>query len=102
MTDAMCGFRAFNAPALHKVIHVLDQMLEPQYLASEMFIRFAKEGLTVGEVPIQMQGRRAGHSYKGTVRYGWGVLKAIIRTLIDKSYRSRGDEKSNADIQETM
>jgi glycosyltransferase involved in cell wall biosynthesis len=85
MTDAMCGFRAFKVSALKRVIHIFDQMLEPQYLASEMFIRFSKEGLTVGEIPIRMQERIKGHSYKGTVRYGWGVLKAIIRTFLDKN-----------------
>ncbi|MBW1672243.1 MAG: glycosyltransferase family 2 protein [Deltaproteobacteria bacterium] len=87
MTDAMCGFRAFKVSALKRVIHIFDQMLEPQYLASEMFIRFAKEGLTIGEIPIHMQDRTKGHSYKGTIRYGWGVLRAIIRTLVDKNYR---------------
>jgi glycosyltransferase involved in cell wall biosynthesis len=87
MTDSMCGFRAFNVSALKKVIYVFDQMLEPQYLASEMFIRFAKEGLTVGEIPIHMRSRTKGRSYKGTIRYGLGVLRAIIRTLVDKNYR---------------
>ncbi|MFC1892278.1 glycosyltransferase family 2 protein [Thermodesulfobacteriota bacterium] len=83
MTDAMSGFRAHRISSLKKVFHIFDQMLEPQYLASEMFIRFSKEGLTVGEVPIHMQDRLKGHSYKGTIRYGWGVLKAIVRTLMD-------------------
>lgn len=85
MTDAMCGFRAFNVNALRRVIHVFDQMLEPQYLASEMFIRFSNAGLKVGEVPINLQDRKKGHSYKGTLRYGLGVLKAIIRTIMDKA-----------------
>jgi len=83
MTDAMCGFRAHRVSSLKKVIHIFDQMLEPQYLAAEMFLRFSREGLTVGEVPIHMQNRKKGHSYKGTIRYGWGVLKAIIRTVLD-------------------
>lgn len=83
MTDAMCGFRAHRVSSLKKVIHIFDQMLEPQYLAAEMFMRFSREGLTVGEVPIHMQNRKKGHSYKGTIRYGWGVLKAIIRTVLD-------------------
>jgi glycosyltransferase involved in cell wall biosynthesis len=87
MTDSMCGFRAFKVSALKKILYIFDQMLEPQYLASEMFIRFAKEGLTVGEIPIHMRDRTKGRSYKGTIRYGLGVLKAIIRTLVDKNYR---------------
>ena len=87
LTDCMCGFRAYKVDAIKSIEDILDQMLEPQYLASEMFIRFAKEGLIVGEIPIHMQDRTKGHSYKGTIRYGWGVLKAIIRTLVDKNYR---------------
>ena len=85
MTDAMSGFRAHRVTALRRVFNILDQMLEPQYLAAEMFIRFSKAGLTVGEVPIHMQDRLKGHSHKGTIRYGWGVLKAILRTVLDRS-----------------
>jgi len=82
MTDSMCGFRAFRAPSLRKVAHIFDDMLEPQYLAAEMFLRFSKEGLTVEEVPINLRDRGFGFSYKGLFRYGWGVTRAIIRTLM--------------------
>jgi len=85
MTDVMCGFRLFRVSALQRVIQIFDHMLEPQYLASEMFIRFSKAGIAVGEVPIDMHDRIRGQSYKGTVRYGWGVLKAIVRALLDRS-----------------
>ena len=85
MTDAMCGFRAFNVASIRRIIHVFDQMLEPQYLASEMFIRFSDAGLKVSEVPINLQDREKGDSYKGTLRYGLGILKAIIRTMMDKA-----------------
>lgn len=85
MTDAMCGFRAFNVAALRPILHIFDQMLEPQYLASEMFIRFSNADLKVGEVPINLKERNIGQSYKGTLRYGVGVLKAIIRTMMDKA-----------------
>ena len=87
MTDAMCGFRAFKRTSLLKVAPLLDSMLEPQYVAAEMFLRFAKAGLTVEEVPIHLADRSSGQSYKGFVRYGFGVLKAILRTLTDKTYR---------------
>lgn len=88
MTDSMCGFRAFRKESLMKAANLLDTMLEPQYLAAEMFIRFAKAGLTVEEVPIHLKDRSSGSSYKGMVRYGFGVLKAIARVLTDKSYRN--------------
>ena len=82
MTDSMCGFRAFRASSLRKVAHIFDDMLEPQYIAAEMFLRFSKEELTVEEVPINLRDRGFGLSYKGLFRYGWGVTRAIIRTLM--------------------
>lgn len=88
MTDSMCGFRAFKKKSLGRVANLLDEMLEPQYLAAEMFLRFAKAGLTVEEVPIALKERSSGKSYKGLVRYGFGVIKAITRVLADKSYRN--------------
>lgn len=90
LTDALCGFRAFRVSSLRDVLEIFDQMLEPQYLAAEMFIRFAKAGLRVGEVPIHMRDRISGFSYKGFFRYGMGVLKAITRTLLDKNQREEG------------
>lgn len=81
MTDSMCGFRAFRADSLRRVRHVFAQVDEPQYLAAEMFIRFAQEGLTVAEIPIHLANRSSGTSYKGLVRYGWGVTKAILKTI---------------------
>lgn len=89
MTDSMCGFRAFRADSLRRVQYIFDQINEPQYLAAELFIRFACEGLTVAEVPIHMTARKSGVSRKGRkglddlVRYGGGVTRAIIRTLLD-------------------
>ena len=82
MTDSMCGFRAFRASSLRRVAHIFDDMLEPQYLAAEMFLRFSKEGLTVEEVPMNLHDRGFGLSYKGLFRYGFGVTRAIIRTLL--------------------
>lgn len=87
MTDALCGFRAFRKDSLFKVEPLLDSMIEPQYLAAEMFIRFSKAGLHVDEVPIHLNDRSSGHSHKGFVRYGFGILKAITKTLTDKKLR---------------
>ncbi len=88
LTDSMSGFRAFKVSALREVIDILDNLIEPQYIASEMFIRFSKAGLSIDEVPISMRERKSGTSYKGFIRYGMGVLRAIIRTLLDKNFRN--------------
>ena len=82
MTDSICGFRAFRADSLRRVEHVFSEMDEPQYLAAEMFIRFAREGLTVAEIPISLSDRNSGISRKGLAKYGWGVTKAILKTTL--------------------
>lgn len=87
LTDALCGFRAFRKKSLVHAAPLLDSMLEPQYIAAEMFIRFARLGLKVTEVSIHLEDRLTGRSHKGFLRYGFGIIKAITKTLIDKDYR---------------
>ena len=84
MTDSMCGFRAFRSESLRKALPLLDRMLEPQYLAAEMFIRFSRIGLTVVEVPITLKARTSGVSHKGLFRYGWGVSRAILYSILTR------------------
>jgi polyprenyl-phospho-N-acetylgalactosaminyl synthase len=82
LTDAMSGYRAFRTDSLKRCQSLLNDFLEPQYLASEMFIKFSRLGLTVREIPIHISSRGFGFSYKGLIRYGWGVSRAIVRTLL--------------------
>jgi glycosyltransferase involved in cell wall biosynthesis len=89
LTDSMCGFRAFRTNSLRRVIKELENMFEPQYLAAEMFIRFAHAGLTVTEIPIELKERTSGRSRKGTLRYGWGVGRAILKTFLEKKVVTR-------------
>lgn len=89
LTDSMCGFRAFRVSSLRRVIDELERMFEPQYLAAEMFIRFAHAGLTVTEIPIELKERSSGRSRKGTVRYGWGVGRAILKTFLEKKFKAK-------------
>lgn len=89
MTDAMCGFRAFRASSLKPIEPVLIRMLEVEYIASEMFIRFSKAGLTISEVPVKLRDRQSGKSYKGLVRYGVGIAMTILRALFDVTVRQK-------------
>lgn len=82
LTDSMSGFRAFRAISLRRCSSVLNNFIEPQYLASEMFIKFSKDKLKVTEIPIHIGSRGFGLSYKGLIRYGWGVSRTIVRTLL--------------------
>ena len=89
LTDCMCGFRAYDVNVIRHIQDVFDQILEPQYLAAEALIRFSKSGLSILEVPIDLKERKTGRSYKGFLRYGLGILRAIIRTLLDKNLHKR-------------
>ncbi len=83
VSDSMCGFRAFKGTSVKKITAILVKMVEPEYIASEMWIKFAKAGLTATDAPIHLAGRKHGFSYKGMLRYGWGVCSTIIRSKLD-------------------
>jgi len=83
MTDALCGFRAFRRSSIERVASQLNFVIEPQYMAAEMFIRFSRAGLNIEEIPVHLAERRWGVSTKGVLRYGIGILRAIMRTLLD-------------------
>jgi glycosyltransferase involved in cell wall biosynthesis len=83
MTDAMCGFRAFRGSSLNKIVPIFEQTTSTNYIASEMWIKFAAAGITVCEIPINLKGRAYGFSSKGLFRYGWGVSSAIIKAKLD-------------------
>jgi glycosyltransferase involved in cell wall biosynthesis len=83
MTDAMCGFRAFRGSSLKKMVPLFEQMTSTNYIASEMWIKFATAGITVFEIPINLKGRSYGFSSKGLFRYGWGVFSTIIKAKLD-------------------
>jgi glycosyltransferase involved in cell wall biosynthesis len=83
MTDALCGFRAFRRQSIARVTPRLNFMIEPQYVAAEMFIRFSRAGLRIEEIPVHLAERGWGVSRKGVLRYGFGIVKAIVRTMLD-------------------
>ena len=87
MTDSMCGFRAYQRKALLKL--QLNNMLEPEYLAPELFMRASKVRLKISEVPVTLEDRDHGESHKGCIRYGYGILKAMLVVFLDKTYHMK-------------
>ncbi|MCP5045537.1 MAG: hypothetical protein GY940_00075, partial [bacterium] len=83
LTDSMCGYRAYRVSSLKRIKEIFDDFKEPEYMASEVWIKFSRAGLTVKEVPIALGERKFGFSYKGLFRYGWGVASTIIRSEMD-------------------
>jgi glycosyltransferase involved in cell wall biosynthesis len=89
ITDAMCGLRAYKVASLRWIIDDLSRLLENEYSAAELFMRFGKAGLKMAEVPVTLRNRVCGSSRKGMVNYGIGIMMAIARTLLDGRYWRR-------------
>ncbi|MGD2249940.1 MAG: glycosyltransferase family 2 protein [Candidatus Methanofastidiosia archaeon] len=79
LTDSMCGFRVFTAEGLQKFCYGLNQ--SRQYMAPEIFIKASRCGLTVEEIPVHIVERPHGRSWKGMLKYGYGLIKTIVKTL---------------------
>jgi len=84
LTDTMCGFRAHRADRLRGTARLLllDAPFEREYGAAEYLIKASRLGFTVSEIPIHVSSRKHGVSYQGTFRYGWGVLNAVVKTVL--------------------
>jgi len=78
VSDAANGFRAIRANRLAEIAFTEDQFHNP-----ELLIGAARSGLRIAEVPITVRRRVAGKSKKGgTLRYGLGFLRVVIRTWL--------------------
>ena len=86
-TDALTGFRAFRRSSVEREMAMLGQMLEPQYLTPELLIRLGRSGFSVAEVPVNIRNRIHGVSTKGLLRFGFGILRVVVRTLLDNRRR---------------
>lgn len=84
LTDAMCGFKAYKTASIRKYRKLLDELVETEYIAAEMLIKFGSAGLRVKEVPVTIKERESGKSRKGTFRYGFAVAWIILRTVLKK------------------
>ena len=89
LTDGMCGFKAYRAESLLKSSHVFNGLIETEYIAAELYIRFGRSNLNVGEIPINVLARASGRSHKGTFRYGFAVAWVIMRALFDLKMKDR-------------
>ena len=87
MTDPMCGFRGYNLDSMRPHLDIFSSYHNPQHNAIEMFIRSSRRSLRVHEIPITVDARISGLSYKGELRYGWNVLMAILKTYLEGDSR---------------
>jgi hypothetical protein len=76
ITDCSSGYRAFRSSAL-KDLHLIEE----QFHTSETILAALKAGLRLEEVPVTISRRFSGSSKKPpALRYGWGFLRAIVKT----------------------
>lgn len=87
LSDALTGFRAFRRASVEREMSMLGHMLEPQYLTPELLIRLGRSGFKVAEVPVNIRSRVHGQSTKGLLRFGFGILRVVVRTLLDNRRR---------------
>ena len=78
VTDVANGYRAIRANRLAEIVFTEDQFHNP-----ELLLGAARAGLRIREVPVTIRVRSAGTSKKGgTLRYGYGFLRVIVRSWL--------------------
>jgi len=78
VTDVANGYRAIRASSLAAIVFTEDQFHNP-----ELLLGAARAGLRIREVPVTIRLRVAGSSKKGgTLRYGYGFLRVIVRSWL--------------------
>jgi glycosyltransferase involved in cell wall biosynthesis len=78
VTDATSGFRAYNRTA----IALLARMYPQDYPEPEVIITLRKHRLRVGEAPVRMQPRLAGHSSITPIRSTYYMAKVTLALII--------------------
>jgi hypothetical protein len=84
LTDGLCGYKAYRMGSLVRHPGALEGLIESEYIAAEMYMRFSRLGLRIIEIPVNVSRRTHGKSRKGTFRYGAAVAWIILRSYIDK------------------
>ena len=76
ITDCSNAFRALRVNELKKL-----EFFEDQFHTTELIIQAVQNGIRFKEVPVTLLKRQRGETKKpGSLKYGWGFFKAIIKT----------------------
>ena len=86
LTDALSGFKAYRNSSLKNNIQKYLPLIETEYIAAELYIKFGRSQLRPAEIPIHIGPRAYGKSRKGTIRYGVAVAWIVIRTLLSGAH----------------
>jgi glycosyltransferase involved in cell wall biosynthesis len=80
LTDAQCGFRAYN----RKAIESLTLEEEGMGVSAEALLKARDLGLMVAEVQVEVQYKGLETSTHNPFRHGLGVISAIIRLVVEE------------------
>ena len=80
VTDAQCGFRAYNRKAIENLT------LEEQGMgvSAEVMLKARAMGLRVTEVPVEVHYRGLETSTHNPLKHGLGVISTIIRLVVEE------------------
>jgi len=80
ISDAQCGFRAYNK----KAMQALKLSEEGMGISAEILRRAGEQGLRVGEVSVQVTYKGVETSTHNPLRHGLSVLATIIRLVVEE------------------
>jgi glycosyltransferase involved in cell wall biosynthesis len=80
ISDAQCGFRAYNKKAIQK----LKLSEEGMGISAEILRRAGEEDLRVAEVSVQVNYRGVETSTHHPIRHGLSVLATIVRLVVEE------------------
>jgi hypothetical protein len=82
LTDALSGYKAYRCSSLKNNIRLYLPLLETEYIAAELYIKFGRSHMNIVEIPVHIKPRAYGKSHKGSIRYGVAIAWIIFRTLL--------------------
>ena len=80
LTDAQCGFRAYNRKAIKGLI--LDE--DGMGVSAESLLKTRALGLVVTEVPVDVQYKNLETSSQSPVKHGFSVISTIIKMVVEE------------------
>ncbi len=80
LSDAQCGFRAYNKNAIQK-LQVLEKGMG---ISAEVLLKARGLGLRVVEVPAKVNYKDLKTSTHNPIRHGLSVLSTIIRLVVEE------------------
>lgn len=80
LTDAQCGFRAYN----RRAIETLDLREPGMGVSVEILLQAKDQALTIAEVPVQAHYHGLETSTHNPVRHGLSVVSTLIRLVVEE------------------